>query len=57
VTTACQVKGRLRRLLSDHFLRFKVQATFKEYLEGIYTSSSTFCEFMASIEAKYMKQK
>jgi len=57
VTTACQVKGRLRRLLSDHFLRFKVQATFKDYLEGIYTSSSTFCEFMASIEAKYMKQK
>jgi hypothetical protein len=56
-TTDCAVKGRLRRLLSDHFLRFKIVGTFKDYLEGIYSSSHTFCEFMSSIEVKYMKKK
>jgi hypothetical protein len=56
-TRHCPVKGRLRRLLSDHFLRFKVRTSFKDYIETIYTSSSTFCEFMSSIETKYMIQK
>jgi superfamily II DNA helicase RecQ len=51
--TECQVKGRLRRLLSDYYIRFKVVGSFKDYLEGIYTSSSTFCEFIYSIDVKY----
>lgn len=50
----CEVKGRLRRLLSHHFLTFKVTRTFKEYIEGIYTSTETFCGFMATVESKYM---
>ena len=55
-STDCPVKGRLRRLLSDNFLRFKVVGTFKDYLEGIYSSSHTFCEFLFSVEVKYMQK-
>jgi superfamily II DNA helicase RecQ len=53
-TTECEVKGRLRRLLSHYFVNFKVASTFQEYVEKIYTSSESFCEFMATVEAKYL---
>ena len=52
-TNECKVKGRLRRLLSNYFLKFKVNSSFKEFIEGIYTSKETFCEFMATIEVNY----
>lgn len=53
-TASCEVQGRLRRLLSHYFTEFKVSSTFKDYIEGIYTSPETFCQFMATMEAKYM---
>jgi hypothetical protein len=53
--TDCEVKGRLRRLLSHHFINQKVSGSFKNYLEGIYTSSNSFCHFMSGIECTYMK--
>ena len=51
--TDCEVKGRLRRLLSHHFVNTKVKGSFKDFLEGIYTSSTSFCEFMAVIDSTY----
>jgi len=54
-TTDCEIKGRLRRLLSYNFTSFKVKGTFKEYIEGIYTSSASFCQFMSSVEVKFMQ--
>jgi hypothetical protein len=53
-TTNCYVKGRLRRILSHHFMSAKVSCSFKDYIEGIYTSPETFCQFMSSIETKYV---
>jgi hypothetical protein len=54
--TNCGVKGRLRRLLSHHYLTIKETRSFKQYIESIYTSSETFCEFMSRMEKKYMKK-
>jgi hypothetical protein len=54
-TTDCEIKGRLRRLLSYNFTSFKVKGTFKEYIEGIYTSSTSFCQFMSSMEVKFIQ--
>jgi hypothetical protein len=55
--TDCEVKGRLRRLLPHHYIKSKVTSTFKDYLDGIYTSSETFCGFMATMEATYMSDE
>jgi hypothetical protein len=55
--TDCEVKGRLRRLLSHHFINQKVSGSFKNYLEGIYTSSISFCDFMSRVECTYMTNK
>jgi hypothetical protein len=52
--TDCSVHGRLRRLLSHHFMTTRESKTFQEYIEGIYTSTKTFCQFFATIEAMYM---
>jgi hypothetical protein len=41
-------------LLSHYFIKFKVTSTFKEFIEGVYTSAETFCKFMATVEAKYL---
>jgi hypothetical protein len=51
-TNSCPVKGRLRRLLSHNFLEAKVVGTFQEYIEQIYTSGESFCQFLASQESK-----
>jgi DEAD/DEAH box helicase len=51
--TDCEVKGRLRRLLSYHFVNNQVKGSFKNFLEGIYTSSTSFCEFMSVIDCTY----
>jgi hypothetical protein len=56
-TTDCDVKGRLRQLLSHYFIKFKVTSTFKEFIEGVYTSAETFCKFMATAEAKYLYKR
>jgi hypothetical protein len=47
---SCPVKGRLRRLLSHTFLEAKVPGTFQAYMEQIYTSGASFCQFLASQE-------
>jgi hypothetical protein len=52
--SACEVKGRLRRILSHNFLKQRAQRSFQQYLEAIYTSSETFCAFMAAIEERYI---
>jgi superfamily II DNA helicase RecQ len=44
----CPVKGRLRRLLSHTFINNKVPGTFQEYIEQIYTSDASFCQFLAT---------
>ena len=48
----CPVKGRLRRLLSHNFLQAKVTGTFQVYIEEIYTSAESFCQFLATQESK-----
>lgn len=50
-THSCPVKGRLRRLLSHNFLESKVPGTFQAYIESIYTSGESFCQFVASQES------
>jgi hypothetical protein len=50
----CAVKGRLRRLISYHYLRNKETKTFQDYIETIYTSSESFCSFMTLMEGKYL---
>jgi superfamily II DNA helicase RecQ len=55
-TSDCDVKGRLRRLLSHHYTRSQVKGSFKDYIEVIYTSSATFCQFMSSLEAEYIQK-
>jgi hypothetical protein len=50
----CSVHGRLRRLLSHHLMTTRESKTFQECIEGIYTSTETFCQFFATIEAMYM---
>ena len=47
---SCPVKGRLRRLLSHNFLHAKVSVTFQVYIEQIYTSEASFCQFLTSQE-------
>jgi hypothetical protein len=54
-TTQCAVKGRLRRLISHHYMTSKEVRSFQQYIEAIYTSSETFCEFMSTLERNYMK--
>ena len=48
--TECKVQGRLRRLLSYHFITTRERHTFQKYVEAIYTSTETFCQFMATVE-------
>ena len=55
--TGCAVKGRLRRLVSHFFIKNHTGKSFQDYIEGIYTSSETFCQFMATIESIYMKNQ
>ena len=50
-THSCPVKGRLRRLLSHTFLEAKVPGTFQAYIESIFTSGESFCQFVASQES------
>lgn len=52
--TDCKVHGRLRRLLSHHFLKFRVSKPFQKYMEEIYTSTESFCHFLATVEEKYI---
>jgi hypothetical protein len=49
-TNSCPAKGRLRRLLSHNFVAAKVPGTFQAYIEEIYTSRASFCQFLASQE-------
>jgi hypothetical protein len=55
--TDCEVFGRLRRLLSHHFIKTVETKTFQQYIEGIYTSAESFCHFMSTMEAAYMSNK
>ena len=55
-TMNCEVQGRLRRLLSHHYLTTGNTGTFQQYIESIYTSTETFCQFLASIESKYISK-
>jgi DEAD/DEAH box helicase len=52
----CEVKGRLRRLLSHHYLVTKEKKTFQNYIEEIYTSAESFCEFMTQLHSSYMNK-
>ena len=52
--TECSVHGRLRRLLSHHFLTTGETRTFQQYIEEIYTSTETFCQFLATVKTMYM---
>jgi hypothetical protein len=54
--TECDVKGRLRRLLSHNYLQRKKKETYKDYIEAIYTSKESFCEFLSTVEKTYMKK-
>jgi DEAD/DEAH box helicase len=54
--TECEVKGRLRRLLSHNYLVTVEKKTFQQYIEEIYTSKANFCAFMSFIETKYMQK-
>jgi hypothetical protein len=54
--TECDVKGRLRQLLSHHFITARETKSFKDCIEGIYTSAGTFCLFMATMESNYMSK-
>jgi Helicase conserved C-terminal domain len=53
----CEVKGRLRRLLSHNYLSSKENKTYQQYIEGIYTSTETFCKFLAGVELKYILKR
>jgi hypothetical protein len=46
--TDCPVKGRLRRLLSHDFINSKCEGSFQTYVEQIYTSRESFCQFLTS---------
>jgi hypothetical protein len=54
-TKDCEVKGRLRRLLSHHYLASREEKTFQQYLEEQYTSTETFCAFMSLLHSNYIK--
>jgi hypothetical protein len=51
----CPTKGRLRRLLSHHYMVTNVTESFKDYIEAIYTSRESFSEFMAGLDEIYNK--
>ena len=55
--TDCEVFGRLRRLLSHHFIKTVETKTFQQYIEGIYSSKESFCHFMSTMEATCMSNK
>ncbi len=58
----CPVKGRLRRVMGDFYLRHvrpdpqRQGESFDDFFDGIYTSDDNFCRFMAEIESRYNTQ-
>ena len=55
-TTDCPVTGRLRRLLSHKYLEGKENGrTFQSFVEQIYTSEASFCQFLSAQETPLEK--
>ncbi len=53
--TDCQAYGRLLWLLSHHYVKSGEIKSFQQFIEGISTSTESFCQFMAQIDALYVK--
>jgi hypothetical protein len=56
-TSNCPTKGRLRRLLSHHYMAANIEESFKDYIESIYTSRESFTRFMARMDDMYNRVK